>query len=325
MTGVPHSSYRSAPSPISLILLAVPALIGLADWLLAERDGVAVAGFAYARLAGLGGLFWLAGWLYEEHRPEPRLAAMLSCTSFLIGFTAAASVLNALLLTVAGPRIDDVLAGWDRALGFNWPAMMQQMARHPGLLWILECAYGALLPEIALAILILGTFGEIASVYRFVLAVALGALVCIFIWTLFPAFGAMSVYSLDSAVAVKLHVPVDGAYGEVLVQMLASGPRFITPDNVKGLIGFPSYHAVLAFLLIWYFRSLPWLRWSVFALNGIVILATPIEGGHHWIDVFAALPVAILAITGAGKLHRLAVQVNVRRLPTSKGRMEPVI
>ena len=80
---------------------------------------------------------------------------MLSCTSFLIGFTAAASVLNALLLAVAGPRIDHLLAGWDLALGFGWPAMMVRLSHYPILLWVLRHAYDALLPEIALAVLML--------------------------------------------------------------------------------------------------------------------------------------------------------------------------
>src|ERR1700749_2569672 len=194
MTGVLHSSRTAWPSPISLLLLVGMSLIGLADWLWAGAAGVAIAGLSYARLAGFAGLFWLTGWFYERRRPEPRLAAMLSCTGFLIGFTAAASVLNALLVRIAGPRIDDLLAGWDIALGFDWPAMMHLVSHYPLLLWTLEKAYGALLPEIALAVLMLGTLGDTASVYRFVLAVALGALICIFIWTLFPAFGAMSVY-----------------------------------------------------------------------------------------------------------------------------------
>ena len=308
---------------MALILLGAPVLIGLVDWVWAERAGIAIADLAYGRIAGIAVLLWLAGWLYETRRPEPRLAAMLSCASFLIGFSAAASLLNALLLTVAGPRIDGLLAGLDIVLGFDWPAMMHRLAHYPVLLWVLELAYSALLPEIALAILVLGTFGHAPSVYRFVVAVALGALICIFIWALFPAFGAMSVYALDQPTAARLHVPVDGAYGEALVHMLKNGPGFISPDDMKGLIGFPSYHAVLALLLIWYFRRLPWIRWAVLLLNGVVIFATPIEGGHHWVDVFAAVPVTFLAIAGAAKIYRLAAGPGAARAPLPEEQMVP--
>ncbi len=235
---------------------------------------------------------------------------MLFGTGFLVAFSAAASVLNAMLLTVANSRIDTLLARADIALGFDWPAMMRAVAGHPDILWILQAAYSVLLPEVALAVVVLGTVDRISSLYRFVLAVAIGALICIFVWTLFPAFGAMSVYHFDSALAARLHVAVDGAYGQALVRMLKDGPGLIAPDNIKGLIGFPSYHVVLALLLIWHFRDLRLLSGLMAGINSLVILATPIEGGHHWVDVFAGLPVALLAVMGADQLYRLTNRWN---------------
>lgn len=293
-----------------MLLFSFSAAIGLADWIWAQEAGFAVAGSAYAELALAAGLFFGAGYIYKRWRPEPRLAAMLTGTGFLLGFTAAASVLNAMLVTVAGHRIDALLARADLALGFHWPQMMQAIADHPGLLWVLQLAYGVLLPEIALAVIVLGTLGRIASLYRFVLAVAFGALISILIWTLVPAFGAMSVYVLDPTTITKLHVVTDGAYGQELVRMLHDGPGLIAPDQTKGMIGFPSYHAVLALLLGWYFRHVRWLRWPVLALNVIVIASTPIEGGHHWLDVFAAIPVALLAIVAARRTYTLAARLD---------------
>ena len=293
--------------------MSIATAIGAIDLVWEEKANFAIAASAYASLAAVTGLCWAGGYLYRTWRPEPRLAAMLFGTGFLISFSAAASVLNAMLLVVAGPRTDGVLAEADRALGFDWPNMMRALAGHQTLLWVLQFAYGALLPEIALTVIALGTLGRISSVYRFVLAVAIGALICIFIWTLFPAFGAMSVYHLDPATAASLHVPVDGAYGQALVKMLHEGPGFIAPDDAKGLIGFPSYHAVLALLLIWYLRDVPWLRWPALLFNGIVVLATPIEGGHHWVDVFAGVPVTILAVFGARQIFDFTLELDDMR------------
>jgi hypothetical protein len=235
---------------------------------------------------------------------------MLFCTGFLVAFSAAASALNTMLLTVTGPRIDSLLARVDRALGFDWPNMMRALAGHQALLWVLQFAYGALLPEIALTVIVLGTLGRLPSMYRFVLAVAAGALICIFIWTLFPAFGAMSVYQFDPVTVARLHVPGDGAYGQILVRMLHDGPGFIAPDSTKGLIGFPSYHAVLALLLMWHLRDVPWLRWPTLLLNSIVVLSTPVEGGHHWVDVFAGVPVTILAIFSARRIFDFTLMLD---------------
>lgn len=312
MNDVLHSSRQASrpasPGNFPLLLIFLTVVIGVIDCVWAAEAHFVVAGPAYAELAALTGLFWAGGYIYATWRPEPRISAMLFGTGFLVGFTVGASTLNTMLLTVAGTRIDAILARADLALGLDWPGMMRAMADHPGLLKLLRLAYGALLPEISLTVIVLGTLGRIPSLYRFVLAVAIGALICFLIWTLFPAFGAMSVYHFDPALAARLNVPVDGAYGDALVRMLRDGPGLIAPDNAKGLIGFPSFHAVLALLLIWHLRDVPWLRWPVLALNAVVIVATPIEGGHHWVDVFAAVPVAALSIPLAGRVFEWAAQ-----------------
>lgn len=308
MAPVPHSS-RTLPSVVCL-LVSVAAAIGAIDLVWAEKANFAVAGSAYARLAVVTGLCWAGGYLYQTWRPEPRLAAMLFGTGFLISFSAAGSALNAMLLVVAGPRVDNALAQADRALGIDWPNMMLALTDHQALLWVLQFAYSAMLPQIALTVIVLATLGRIASVYRFVLAVAIGALICIFIWTLFPAFGAMSVYHFDAATIARLHVPVDGAYGQALIKMLHDGPGLITPTDAKGLIGFPSYHAILALLLIWYLRDVPWLRWPALLFNGVVVFATPIEGGHHWVDVFAGVPVTVLAVFGARRIFDFTLALD---------------
>jgi hypothetical protein len=43
-------------------------------------------------------------------------------------------------------------------------------------------------------------------------------------------------------------------------------------------------------------------------LNLIVIVATPIEGGHHLVDVIAAVPVAVLAVFTARWISTLALR-----------------
>jgi len=321
MADVLHSSRPlsgpAVPGNFPLLLIFLTVSVALIDCFWAAKSHFVVAGSAYAALAAITGLFWAGGYIYGVWRPEPRISAMLLGTGFLIGFTAGASVLNAMLLTVAGPRIDTILAKADIALGFDWPGMMRAMANHPGLLKLLNLAYGVLLPEISLAVVVLRTMGLIGPLYRFVLAVAIGALICFFIWTLFPAFGAMSVYHFDPTLAARLGVPVDGAYGDALIRMLRDGPGPIAPDNVKGLIGFPSYHAVLALLLIWHLRRVPWLRWPLLVLNLIVIFATPIEGGHHWVDVFAAVPVTALSILLAQKMFDWTAQMDRARMIAS--------
>jgi membrane-associated phospholipid phosphatase len=69
--------------------------------------------------------------------------------------------------------------------------------------------------------------------------------------------------------------------------------------ELRGVVGFPSFHTVQALVLIWYARKLPFLRWIALTLNIAVVIATPIHGGHHLIDVFGGIVVAFAAIAAA--------------------------
>ena len=100
-------------------------------------------------------------------------------------------------------------------------------------------------------------------------------------------------YPFSSGDAV---LALDPAYARELVRLLHDGPGLISPHDTKGLIGFPSYHAVLALLVMWFARDIKFLRWPALVLNIAVLLATPVQGGHHLIDVLAAFPLAAGAI-----------------------------
>ena len=99
-----------------------------------------------------------------------------------------------------------------------------------------------------------------------------------------------------------MQLALDSRYAQDLVRLLKDGPGLISPRDAKGLIGFPSYHATMALLAIWYLRDVKILRWPVLMLNLAVLLATPVQGGHHAIDVLAAFPVAALAIFLASQI-----------------------
>ena len=266
-----------------------------AGWGLLGRFQVDAA--IYLRLTGLGLVLALAGIFYQTRRQDAKIAAMLMGTSFLVVFSAAANLLNNYLLSVAGSRIDAALDRADRALGFDWYAMMLAMADHPLLNRILFPIYNIALPEIAFLMVILPLRGEVERLYRLCLALALGALSVMGIWALHPAFGAMSLYHLPPDVARRLVLMLTCEFGHAQVGLLQNGPGFITPDALHGsLIGFPSYHCVIALTVCWAVRPLRYLRWPLWLANMLVIVSTPIQGGHHLVDVLAAVPVAAIVL-----------------------------
>jgi len=67
---------------------------------------------------------------------------------------------------------------------------------------------------------------------------------------------------------------------------------------------------VMAMLVVWYGRHLSYVRWFALALNSIVLVATPIEGGHHVVDVLAGFAVATAAVLFADWIVRRAAAAH---------------
>lgn len=243
---------------------------------------------------------------YARVRRDFALSALLGCTAFVLIFSAATCLLNYLLITIAGPRIDDILLAADKSIGVSWPAIMTFAANHPGITRLLLFIYLSVIPQTAVLFVLLAWRQNTAAIYGFSLAIAAGALLTLAAWTLFPSFGAFSVYDLPPDVARKLGLALTGSYGQDLVRMLKEGPGLISPGDLRGLIGFPSFHTVQALTLAWYARSLPYLRWPAVILNILVIVSAPIHGGHDVVDLFGGAAVAVISIAMADRIVALA-------------------
>jgi hypothetical protein len=288
------------------VLLCIAAAIVLVDaaWAGASHFDLDIK--AYGVLGLLSAVLVAGGVFYTRYRRDERLSTMLFGTAFLVVFSAAFALLNYLLLTVAGPRIDGLLASADRTLGVDWPALMAFMTNYPRLDAVLQLCYGSVMPQIAMLIIALCFTAQCERVYRLCLSIALGAMLTVFFWTAFPSFGAFSVYELPPQVAAHLNLALDGHYAEELKALLAHGPGFISPTSAKGLVGFPSFHGALAMLVAWYAKDVKVLRWPVLVLNAVVLIATPIQGGHHVVDLIGGLAVACAAIAATDRISALA-------------------
>lgn len=302
---------------LNRVLLAMSVAIVLLDgiWLVAGH-------FSYdARNYGLLFLLMLplatASAFYAAVRRDEVLSAVLACSAFLIVFPAGCALLSYLLVTIAGPRIDTMLAEMDRAMGFSWPALMSFIAQYPAANAVLKLAYLSVMPQSVVLVFALGFGRKIAELYRFSLALSLGAVVTLAVWTIAPSFGAFSVYTLPDAVAGKLGLALGFDYGRMLVQILKDGPGFISPRELRGIVGFPSYHTLQALVLMWYARGLPMLRWPAIALNMTVLAAIPIQGGHHLVDAFGGVAVTLLSIWLAARIVAFAQKHGAEQSQTA--------
>ena len=293
----PGGAHRSTLSTRGLLrfLLLIVGIAFITDCLWATFHHFDLDVAAYAKLGALSVALACASVFYQRAGDRESIAAMLFGAAYLIAFSATFSVLNYFLLTIAHERVDTVLAALDRDMGIDWPAMLTYVAGHPTVNAALRVAYTSVLPQVAALVIVLGWRQRPETIYRFCAALAVSAGAAMAIWTAFPSFGAVSVYHLSPALSAKLNLALDADYARELVRLLREGPGRISPNQVKGLIGFPSYHAAMAVLVVWYAWPVRWLFWPLLFLNVVVLISTPIHGGHHVVDVLAGIALAVLA------------------------------
>lgn len=248
-------------------------------------------------------VFFMAGSaFYNRKRHDEALSMLFAVAAFTVSFPPACNLLSYLLLTVAGPRIDILLAHLDRDIGFDWVSLMAVAADHRVATILLKYAYLSVIPQTFVLVFLLGWKKQFAEIYGFCLALAFGAAITLAFWAAFPSFGAFSIFPLPDKVASGLGLALNTDYGAELTQMLQNGPGHISPADLRGIIGFPSYHTLQAVLLAWYARRLAFVRWPFLALNVAVLIAVPIHGGHHLVDLFGGLAVSAVAIAIAAAI-----------------------
>jgi hypothetical protein len=300
---------------LGLLLAAIAATLIVIDAIWSYASNFQIDIRSYAIIAALLSPLICAAIVYSSARPDRRISATCTGSAFLLAFSPSCAVLSYLLSTVAGPRIDDLLAQVDHAMGFDWVALMTFAARHTTVTALLKLCYVSVMPQIMLLVFLLGWSGRASQMYGLCLAIAIGAMVCVMTWAAFPSFGAFSLFNLPHDVAAKLGLALDGNYGRDLVALLKNGPGLITPLELRGVVGFPSFHTVQALVIVWYARKLPLFRWAALALNVAVLIATPIHGGHHLIDVLGGAAVAAGAILFADRIVAAVSRLNIESAP----------
>jgi membrane-associated phospholipid phosphatase len=245
-------------------------------------------------------------WLYRNLRPDPKLASGLECTAQLIAFAAVGAPLSYLAAAAgaAVPLQDHVFDAIDRAMRFDWMALLGWMNNSPAAFGALRLVYGSLLPQMALAVLCLAFTGRLTWLRVYTLAFLIATLVTIALSAVLPAEGVWLHYKLTEADART--VPVVSTVWPVFTGLRDGSVRALVALGAEGVITFPSLHAALAVIMIaalWPIRAL---RWIVLILNATMLIATPIDGAHYLVDVVAGIAIAALSLVAAGATVRRA-------------------
>jgi membrane-associated phospholipid phosphatase len=203
--------------------------------------------------------------------------------------------------SLAMPWQDELFMAMDRAIGFDWMALMQWMSAERWRLVVAAAAYIALAPQIMAVVPLLVLFRRFHKLQVFILAWFFSATATVSVFALLPAVSTFE--HLGIVDHMKAIMPVSGGFSHLpdLLAARAHEPLALY-GKPEGMIAFPSFHACGGMLLMWAFWQVRLLRWPAVAVNALMIAATPVIGGHYLVDVIAGVLLALGSIALASRL-----------------------
>ena len=243
--------------PIEIIILGITGVLALAGiGLFAGRD-IPIDYPRYALMIMLGLSILVLGQVYRRLQRNEGIALAATAAGLFVLFSIAGSIFNYGLLPVTRPSIDLQLATLDSLVGYRWPDFVSYVSTLPVVPTVLFYVYASSLPQLVLMIIILGFSGQRERLHAFLLSGIYGALLAIGHWWLRPSFGTTVIYDFPADALATMPFAVGPDYGAELVRIATHGPTELSPVHVLGLIGFPSFHMVMAAMSLWFSLSRP--------------------------------------------------------------------
>ncbi len=231
---------------------------------------------------------------------------------------APAAVLFSYLTTSAGlPLQDPLYASLDRALGFDWDALLVFVNAHPMLAWVLTKIYVNGAAQMGAVFLLLWAANRTVDMWDFLALLMLGSMGSIVVSGLLPAVAPYTYYGPDASHFDTLERIFPGVgrvhVSDVLQLNAGLYPSFVFGKN-HGLVTFPSYHTFEAVVLVYGVRHFKWVMWPMTLLSSLIVFSTLPIGGHYFVDVLGG---ALLALASIGLIDFLNGRPSIwsRSLP----------
>ena len=249
------------------------------------------------RALGMAWLFAAAGHAFWR-RGYPRLAFALVSVAQLELLCLLSLPLSYFAAAANLPLQDASFAHFDRWIGLDWQGYYNFVCERPALIPFVYFAYAMLgVPTFGVPA-VLGFSRNFIRLQQFTLACTLTAAVTLLVSALLPAIGTYQEYGIAADTSI---FKASGYLVQVdeIPAVRDGSLRVLSFETLTGIITFPSFHAAGAVLALWGFWGVWWMRPFALIVYVGMLLATPLVGGHYFVDVFAGAAVAFLAIAAA--------------------------
>jgi hypothetical protein len=264
----------------------------------------------YLVILAVAAIYGVSGYrnAVSPHKRKPLVFSLLTTVAQTILIVSLLTSLTYIATAANLPLQDLRLLAIDRALGFDFRKFLSFIDTHVWTVTILAFSYSSIAWPMSLIAFGLPLAGHYRRSAEYVFALLAALSTTTLITMVAPAIGAYHAIGINLADFPNV---TPGGYLDTLHEMpLVRGGalRELDVGHLVGVVTFPSFHAASAALYIWGLWPFRWLRLINLALNGAMLVATPIGGGHFLVDVLAGIAVALASIGSAQFVTRILAQ-----------------
>ncbi len=249
-----------------------------------------------------------------------RIATFVVWLCIVSLYTSVVAPISYLFASKGGAFMDTYLVAADRALGFDWVAMLTFLSNHP---WIGDYS-GAI--YLSSAKVLLAIWAYLALTGRFergellLASVFLSCFVIVAVAAPFAAKGPFGYFDVSPELYRDLApvITVEAKNWFTHLTELRDGTfRELGRGVYEGIVEFPSFHTALSVLMILALRGCGAVFWISGFYNLLILLTVPIDGGHYLVDMIAGGVIALIAWYGLAALNQMMTEGSKIRYFTS--------
>jgi hypothetical protein len=214
-------------------------------------------------------------------------------------------IFNHLWFSIPATWSDEQLNVWSDAMGLKWIDYADWVLAHPSFAAAIKLCYTRVETPMAVLFVALCVLGKHRAQSGFVISVALTAIICTAISAFFPAKSAVATLATND---ILQKLAATATYQIDFINAIQNAPHHtLHPKILPGLSTFPSFHTALGILLIyWSWRADPIIGFVCTVYSVLMIAATPVFGGHYFIDlIFGAVIAFVVSIAAYPILDRV--------------------
>lgn len=201
---------------------------------------------------------------------------------------------------------DAKLQAVDAFLHFDWVAWYGAVAGSTTLQVLGTAAYRSIFVSPAVLLAYYAITAQRAEAHRFIFTFWFAAIITLALFKFMPAVGPFS-YLWHAPIA---YMPESELWQPDLIpQLRAHLVHVVDLGQLRGLVSAPSFHACAATL----YAAAAWrvarLRWPLLAVNGAMLLSTPVEGTHYLADILLGMLVAAVSLLA---VHHALAAIRAR-------------